>query len=36
LLNPEVSSAVMLLRGMQASRGIRFAEAFHTRTIVHH
>jgi LmbE family N-acetylglucosaminyl deacetylase len=35
LLNPEISSAVMLLRGMQASRDIRFAEAFHTRTIVH-
>jgi LmbE family N-acetylglucosaminyl deacetylase len=35
LLDPEISSAIMLLRGMQASRGIRFAEAFQTRTIVH-
>jgi LmbE family N-acetylglucosaminyl deacetylase len=35
LLDPEIASATMLMRGMQASRGIRFAEAFQTRTIVH-
>jgi len=35
LLKPEILSAIMVLRGMQASRRTRFAEAFDARTIVH-
>lgn len=36
LLRPDISSAIMLMRGMQSSRDVRFAEAFHARTVVHH
>jgi LmbE family N-acetylglucosaminyl deacetylase len=34
LLQPEVLASIMRVRGMHASRGIRYAEAFRTRTVL--